>query len=104
MRRVRVDHADGTHNLVVRGVHRVAEWNDITDDEELNNEMYHWGHQVYMVSYNDNEHPEYNVLIHVPRYSDEGKWEVRDYVAGVNIDKQYVNVKSLRNTPGEPNV
>lgn len=101
LRRVKVDHAEGTNNLVVRGVHITDDHADIVEPGLLNEEMYHWGHQVYMVSYNNDEHPEYNVLIHVSRYSEEGAWEVRDYVAGVNIDKQYVNVKGLRNAPGE---
>jgi hypothetical protein len=100
LRRVKVDHADGTNNLVVRGVQLVDEFADIVEVEELNAEMYHWGHQVYMVSYNDDAHPEYNVVIHVSRFCDDGHWHTLDYVAGVEIDKQYVNVKGLRNSPG----
>jgi hypothetical protein len=100
LRRVKVDHADGTSNLVVRGVQLVDEFADIVEVEELNAEMYHWGHQVYMVSYNDDAHPEYNVVIHVSRFCDDGHWHTLDYVAGVEIDKQYVNVKGLRNSPG----
>lgn len=99
LQRVQVDHAEGTNNLVVRGIHFVDEFPCITDINALNDEMYHWGHQVYMVRYNDEQHPEFNVIIHVSRFADDGHWEVRDYVAGVEIDKQYVNIKGLRNSP-----
>jgi hypothetical protein len=99
LQRVRVDHAEGTNDLVVRGVHFVDEFSCMVDDTELNDEMYHWGHQVYMVSYNDDAHPEFNVIIHVSRFGENGHWEVRDYVAGVEIDNRYVNVRGLRNSP-----
>jgi hypothetical protein len=100
LRRVKVDCADDTNNLVVRGVHMLDEFPILVDADELNAEMYHWGHQVYMVSYNDDAHPEYNVVIHVSRFCDDGHWHTLDYVAGVDIDPQFVKAKGLRNTPG----
>lgn len=81
LRRVNVEYVDNTNNLVVRGVHVVSDYPYLVDADALNDEMYHWGHQVYMVK--QTEHADYNMLIHVSRYSEDGKWEVRNYLAKV---------------------
>ena len=100
LRKVQVEHADNTNNLVVRGVTYSDVDRQFTNAEEINDEMYHWGHQVYMVPHNDEDHSEYNVLIHVSRYDDSG-WHTHNYVAAVEIDER-IQITRLRNRPGVP--